>query len=342
MVLLNVQNLSIRFRSVGRMLPVVDRISFEVSRGEILALVGESGCGKSISCLSLTGLLPSPPAFASADCVEFETGKGERVDLFRLPPRRLWKIRGGGIAYIFQEPSVSLNPVFRVGDQIAEVLELHRPEVADVRSKVIELLKDVGIPAPETRIDAFPHEMSGGMQQRVMIAMALAGNPDLLVADEPTTALDVTIQAQILELIDHIRREREMAVILVTHNLGIVAQLADHVAVMYAGNIVEYATARELVEQPKHPYTLALLRAVPHLGGESGRLSTIPGHVPPPEHFPAGCRFSDRCELCAQLDPESQRRCREVPPESRVLSPGHRCACHFAEPFPIKESHIDL
>ena len=330
MALLNVQNLSIRFRSGGRMLSVVDRISFEVSRGEILALVGESGCGKSISCLSLTGLLPSPPAFASADCVEFETGKGERVDLFRLPPRRLRKIRGGGIAYIFQEPSVSLNPVFRVGDQIAEVLELHRPEVADVRSKVIELLKDVGIPAPETRIDAFPHEMSGGMQQRVMIAMALAGNPDLLVADEPTTALDVTIQAQILELIDHIRREREMAVILVTHSLGIVAQLADHVAVMYAGNIVEYATARELVEQPKHPYTLALLRAVPHLGGESGRLSTIPGHVPPPEHFPAGCRFSDRCELCAQLDPESQRRCREVPPESRVLSPGHRCACHFA------------
>lgn len=182
MALLNVQNLSIRFRSGGRMLPVVDRISFEVSRGEILALVGESGCGKSISCLSLTGLLPSPPAFASADCVEFETGKGERVDLFRLPPRRLRKIRGGGIAYIFQEPSVSLNPVFRVGDQIAEVLELHRPEVADVRSKVIELLKDVGIPAPETRIDAFPHEMSGGMQQRVMIAMALAGNPDLLVA----------------------------------------------------------------------------------------------------------------------------------------------------------------
>ena len=338
MALLNVQNLSIRFRSGGRMLPVVDRISFEVSRGEILALVGESGCGKSISCLSLTGLLPSPPAFASADCVEFETGKGERVDLFRLPPRRLRKIRGGGIAYIFQEPSVSLNPVFRVGDQIAEVLELHRPEVADVRSKVIELLKDVGIPAPETRIDAFPHEMSGGMQQRVMIAMALAGNPDLLVADEPTTALDVTIQAQILELIDHIRREREMAVILVTHNLGIVAQLADHVAVMYAGNIVEYATARELVEQPKHPYTLALLRAVPHLGGDGKRLSTIPGHVPSADDFAPGCRFSDRCERFETLSEAEREQCRNCIPGRTEPENGHFVRCFH--PFPAERDAL--
>ena len=327
MALLTVKNLCIAFGS--RAPHVVDNVSFEVERGEILALVGESGCGKSISCLALTSLLPTPPARVSADAILFREG-AEEIDLARVSARRLRKVRGGGIAYIFQEPSVSLNPVFRIGSQIAEVLELHRPEVTDRRAEVVELLKLVGIPAPETRVDAYPHELSGGMQQRVMIAIALAGNPKLLIADEPTTALDVTIQAQILELIDDLRRKRDMAVILVTHNLGIVAEKADRVAVMYAGNIVEYAATGQLLKHPSHPYTRALLKAVPHLGGESGRLSTIPGHVPPPEHFPAGCRFSDRCELCAQLDPESQRRCREVPPESRVLSPGHRCACHFA------------
>lgn len=311
------------------MLSVVDKVSFEVSCGEILALVGESGCGKSISCLSLTRLLPSPPAFVSADSVQFSQVPGQTIDLFKLSPQKLRKIRGGGIAYIFQEPSVSLNPVFRVGDQIAEVLNLHHPEIVDVRAKVIELLKDVGIPAPESRIRDFPHEMSGGMQQRVMIAMALAGSPDLLIADEPTTALDVTIQAQILDLIDRIRRERKMAVILVTHNLGIVEQLADHVAVMYAGNIVEYAPARELIEHPRHPYTRELLRAVPHLGIKSDRLFAIKGHVPQPENFPIGCRFSDRCDLCAQQSKASQRRCQEESPQIQELSPGHQCACHL-------------
>ena len=200
---------------------------------------------------------------------------------------------------------MSLNPVFRVGDQIAEVLELHRPEVADVRSKVIELLKDVGIPAPETRIDAFPHEMSGGMQQRVMIAMALAGNPDLLVADEPTTALDVTIQAQILELIDHIRREREMAVILVTHNLGIVAQLADHVAVMYAGKVVEYGTSREIFYEPAHQYTWALLSSMPDLDTKE-KLESIPGTPPNMIYPPQGDAFADRNKYAMKIDFEQQ------------------------------------
>ena len=227
MNLLDVHNLNIDFAATGRVLPMVSNVSFGIGRGEILALVGESGCGKSISCLALTGLLPSPPARVRADRIHFETPSGT-VDLATLPPRRMRRIRGGKIAYIFQEPSVSLNPVFRVGDQIAEVIELHRPEVSDLEGEVISLLKSVGIPAPESRINAYPHELSGGMQQRIMIAMALAGNPELLIADEPTTALDVTIQAQILELVDRIRRERSMAVILVTHNLGIVAQLADH------------------------------------------------------------------------------------------------------------------
>ncbi len=328
MALLEVKNLDIDFRSGGRLLPVVSDVSFSVERGEILALVGESGCGKSISCLAITGLLPSPPAIPRAKGILFDTPEGI-VDLGKLPPRKLRKFRGGRIAYIFQEPSVSLNPVFRIGDQIAEVIALHRPLVADLREEVTELLRQVGIPAPESRVDAYPHELSGGMQQRVMIAMALAGNPELLVADEPTTALDVTIQAQILELIDRLRRERDMGVILVTHNLGIVASLADRVAVMYAGRIVEAGKARELIDRPFHPYTRALLRAVPRFGGKEERLSTIPGFVPPPEEFPAGCRFYGRCARAAKLGEKERERCaREVPAENEWI-PGRRLACHL-------------
>ena len=326
MALLNVKNLSIHFPAGHRPVPVVDRVSFAVNPGEILALVGESGCGKSVSCLALTGLLPSPPARVCGDAIEF-SDRGETVDLLRLPPRRMRRIRGGRIAYIFQEPSVSLNPVFRIGDQIGEVIALHRPEVCDIRAEAIALLRSVGIPAPESRVDAYPHEMSGGMQQRVMIAMALAGNPELLIADEPTTALDVTIQAQILELIDRIRRERGMGVILVTHNLGIVAQLADRVAVMYAGHIVESTTAEELINDPRHPYTRALLAAVPRLGEKAGKLATIPGHVPPPEELPPGCRFCGRCEREPELPPERRRLCRECRPELREAAPDHLAAC---------------
>ena len=336
MALLSVKNLNISF---GANAPdIVSNVSFDVDRGEILALVGESGCGKSISCLSLTSLLPTPPARVRADAIEFQTKEGT-VDLTRLPARKLRKIRGGGIAYIFQEPSVSLNPVFRVGSQIAEVLALHRPEVTDVRGEVIELLRLVGIPAPESRVDSFPHEMSGGMRQRVMIAMALAGNPELLVADEPTTALDVTIQAQILELIDELRRARDMAVILVTHNLGIVARLANRVAVMYAGNIVEYASGPELFAHPAHPYTRALLKAVPHLGGEGKRLSTIPGHVPPPEELAPGCRFCDRCERRKDLSPEEQERCRCEIPAPVSTSNTHTVYCRH--PFAAGTGNLE-
>ena len=335
MALLTVKNLCIAFGS--RAPHVVDNVSFEVERGEILALVGESGCGKSISCLALTSLLPTPPARVSADAILFREG-AEEIDLARVSARRLRKVRGGGIAYIFQEPSVSLNPVFHIGSQIAEVLELHRPEVTDRRAEVVELLKLVGIPAPETRVDAYPHELSGGMQQRVMIAMALAGNPKLLIADEPTTALDVTIQAQILELIDDLRRKRDMAVILVTHNLGIVAEKADRVAVMYAGNIVEYAATGQLLKHPSHPYTRALLKAVPHLGGDGKRLSTIPGHVPSADDFAPGCRFSDRCERFETLSEAEREQCRNCIPGRTEPENGHFVRCFH--PFPAERDAL--
>lgn len=335
MALLTVKNLCIAFGS--RAPHVVDNVSFEVERGEILALVGESGCGKSISCLALTSLLPTPPARVSADAILFREG-AEEIDLARVSARRLRKVRGGGIAYIFQEPSVSLNPVFRIGSQIAEVLELHRPEVTDRRAEVVELLKLVGIPAPETRVDADPHELSGGMQQRVMIAMALAGNPKLLIADEPTTALDVTIQAQILGLIDDLRRKRDMAVILVTHNLGIVAEKADRVAVMYAGNIVEYAATGQLLKHPSHPYTRALLKAVPHLGGDGKRLSTIPGHVPSADDFAPGCRFSDRCERFETLSEAEREQCRNCIPGRTEPENGHFVRCFH--PFPAERDAL--
>ena len=335
MALLTVKNLCIAFGS--RAPHVVDNVSFEVERGEILALVGESGCGKSISCLALTSLLPTPPARVSADAILFREG-AEEIDLARVSARRLRKVRGGGIAYIFQEPSVSLNPVFRIGSQIAEVLELHRPEVTDRRAEVVELLKLVGIPAPETRVDAYPHELSGGMQQRVMIAMALAGNPKLLIADEPTTALDVTIQAQILELIDDLRRKRDMAVILVTHNLGIVAEKADRVAVMYAGNIVEYAATGQLLKHPSHPYTRALLKAVPHLGGDGKRLSTIPGYVPSADDFAPGCRFSDRCERFETLSEAEREQCRNCIPGRTEPENGHFVRCFH--PFPAERDAL--
>ena len=324
MKFLTVENLCIDFVSGREKLRAVSNVSFDVEQGSITALVGESGCGKSASCLSITRLLPSPPAVLSADRVEFLTKSGKRQDLFQLSPRQLRKIRGSEIAYIFQEPGASLNPVMRIGDQIAEVLALCCPDVRDRKKRVIELLDNVGIPAPDQRIYAFPHELSGGMQQRVMIAMALAGEPRLLIADEPTTALDVTIQAQILELLDRLRKERDMAVILVTHNLGIVSQLADQVIVMYAGNIVETAPASELFASPRHPYTRALLRAVPVPGADQKRLETIPGRVPAIADYPAGCRFCTRC-------PAAQERCAKELPLLTACGNGHYCRCFFAE-----------
>ena len=330
MPLLEVNNLNVSFLSDGRLLPAVSDVSFTVEPGEILALVGESGCGKSITCMSLAKLLPEAARILGGE-VKLKTPSGEIVDVMSLQGKALRKIRGGGIAYIFQEPSVSLNPVVRVGEQIAEALELHRPDVTDPWAEAIELLKKVGIPDPVNRVRLYPHEMSGGMQQRVMIAMAIASHPSLLIADEPTTALDVTIQAQILDLLLELRRTLGTSMILVTHNLGIVSETADRVAVMYAGRIVETGKVRDLIDTPAHPYTRALLAAVPVLGEKTGRLSTIPGSVPLPAEFPAGCRFSTRCERCLGASAEQQRRCRDEGPPMRETSSGHFCACHLAE-----------
>jgi len=329
MALLEVQDLSISFAGSSGGVPVVDGVSFALEPGTVTALVGESGCGKSASCLSLTGLLPSPPAVPAAAAVRFASREGE-VDLFRIKPKALRRIRGGEIAYIFQEPSASLNPVMRVGDQIAEVLVLHRPEITDRKGEVIRLLAEVGIPAPDERAWSFPHQLSGGMQQRVMIAMALAGNPRLLIADEPTTALDVTVQAQILELIDRLRRERGLTVILVTHNLGIVASIADRVEVMYAGWIVESGKTEDVIRRPRHPYTRALLAAVPRLGGKDEVLETIPGSVPSPADFPAGCRFFGRCRRAVALSDGERRRCASCKPEAVRCGESY-CRCHFPE-----------
>lgn len=328
MHLLEVKRLTVEFQSGRTWLPAATDVSFTLDRGETLALVGESGCGKSVTCMSLVRLVPQPPARTSGEILL----NGE--DVLKFSPRALRRIRGGKIAYVFQEPSVSLNPVFRVGAQIEEAIRLHRPEVEDPEAEAVELLRQVGIPDPESRARLYPHEMSGGMQQRVMIAVALGCNPEILVADEPTTALDVTIQAQILDLLRTLKKERNMAVILVSHNLGIVSELADRVAVMYAGRIIETADVRDLIERPAHPYTSALIRAVPALGSDKGRLETIPGAVPPPERFGKGCRFFGRCALAETRSAEERRLCEESVPEMREIAPNHHCACHFRETIP--------
>ena len=279
----------------------VDGVSLSLAAGETLCLVGESGSGKSVTALSIARLLPSPPAFYAGGEILLE-GR----DVLRMSAAELRGIRGGLVSYVFQEPGASLNPVFRIGHQIKEALKLHRPEAA-TEAEVVRLLKLVGIPAPEARIKGYPHEMSGGMQQRAMIAMALAPHPKLLVADEPTTALDVTIQAQIIELLAQLRQQLGMAILLITHNLGIVGDIADRVAVMYAGQIVETAPARELLKRPLHPYTQALMNSVPSLDSDAERLTAIPGAVPRLGAFPGGCRFHPRCQRaqpeCSEKSP---------------------------------------
>jgi oligopeptide/dipeptide ABC transporter ATP-binding protein len=301
MPLLEIEDLRIEFGSGTDAVRAVDGVSLRLDAGQVLGLVGESGSGKSVTALSIARLLPSPPVQYVGGAIRL----GGR-DVLRMSDRELRRVRGGWVSYVFQEPGTSLNPVYRVGAQIAEVLRYHRPESATV-AEVIRLLERVGIPAPETRRLAYPHELSGGMQQRVMIAMALAAQPQLLVADEPTTALDVTIQAQIVELLGDLRRQLGMAILLITHNLGVVADLAETVAVLYAGQIVEQGPTGDLLRRPLHPYTQALVRSVPALGSETQRLVAIPGQVPAPDRMPAGCRFHPRCPraqpLCATEAP---------------------------------------
>jgi oligopeptide/dipeptide ABC transporter ATP-binding protein len=285
MALLEIKNLQLEFGTHR----AVDGVCLRVEAGRVLCLVGESGSGKSVTALSIARLLPSPPARYVGGEILLQ-GR----DVLKMSDRELRGIRGGVVSYVFQEPAASLNPVFRVGRQIKESLKYHRPEAA-TDAEVVRLLKLVGIPAPESRLRNYPHEMSGGMQQRVMIAMALASHPKLLVADEPTTALDVTIQAQIIELLHELRQRFGMSILLITHNLGIVGDLADDLAVMYAGQIVETGSVGDVLRHPLHPYTKALIQSVPELGANSERLTAIPGTVPTLGAFPSGCRFHPRC-----------------------------------------------
>jgi oligopeptide/dipeptide ABC transporter ATP-binding protein len=312
----------------------VDGVSLAIEPGRTLAVVGESGSGKSVTALSVLRLVATPPGRIVGGAIRF---RGR--DLLSLSEPEMRGIRGREISMIFQEPMTSLNPVYTCGEQIMEVLELHlRMERSAARKQAAELLKKTGIPSPEQRVDDYPHQMSGGMRQRVMIAMALACRPALLIADEPTTALDVTIQAQILDLLRSLQRELEMSVLLITHDLGVVAETADHVAVMYAGQVVETCGVRELFRATRHPYTAGLLASLPRLGADVGtgaaggrtgvqsprRLRVIPGQVPDPTRFPSGCRFHPRCPLAVE-------RCRSEMPALRDVGGGHLARCHRAE-----------
>jgi peptide/nickel transport system ATP-binding protein/oligopeptide transport system ATP-binding protein len=316
MPLLEIKNLKMDFGKGADALRAVDGVSLTIGAGETVCLVGESGCGKTVTALSIARLVPTPPAnYVGGEILL----NGQ--DTLKMSNGELQKIRGGVVSYVFQDPGASLNPVFRIGNQIKESLKMHKPEKAN-DAEVIRLLKLVGIPAPESRIKNYPFEMSGGMQQRVMIAMALASEPKLLVADEPTTALDVTIQAQILDLLSELKQRLGMAILLITHNLGIVGDMADRVAVMYAGQIVELSPARELLRRPLHPYTRALMNSVPKLGGDADRLSAIPGNVPRIGNFPPGCRFAPRC-------PIAKPECSEKIPELLEVEPGRFVRCPF-------------
>lgn len=325
MPLLEIQDLKIEFAAGGASWPALDGVSLSIEAGETLCLVGESGSGKSITALSIARLLPSPPARYVGGRILLE-GR----DVLGMSAAELRRIRGGVVGYVLQDPAASLNPVLRVGNQLKETLRIHRPDAATDR-EVIRLLSRVGIPTPEGRFRSYPHELSGGLQQRVMIAMALASHPKLLVADEPTSALDVTIQAQILDLLTQLRRESGMAILLITHNLAIAGELADRVAVMYAGQIVENGPAGNLLRNPFHPYTQALVQANPEIGARAERLPAIPGSPPQPGGFPAGCRFHPRC-------PQAQPSCSRDRFALLEREPGHWVRCPFSAGVPTGPS----
>jgi peptide/nickel transport system ATP-binding protein len=320
--ILKVEGLRTEFRTAEGTFPAVDGISFEVKKGRVLGLVGESGCGKTITALSIMRLIPDPPGRITAGRVLFHDS-----DLLTLPESRMRLHRGKHLSMIFQEPMTSLNPVFTVGNQISEMLRLHlgltRKEALE---RSVELLGMVGISSPRQRVRDYPHQMSGGMRQRVMIAMAISCNPELVFADEPTTALDVTIQAQILALLDRLRTQLGMTLILISHDLGIISEMAHEMAIMYAGRIVEYAATKELFENPLHPYTQGLLASLPRFdsgGGHRARLKAIPGNVPRILELPPGCKFEPRCEKAFD-------RCSEEP-SLKELTPGHWVRCWWSE-----------
>lgn len=322
--MLKVENLRTYFFTRGGTVKAVDGVNFEVKRGQVLALVGESGCGKSMTALSIIQLVDKPGKIIEGT-VTFD---GE--NLLERNRSQMTEIRGKRISMIFQEPRSSLNPVIRVGKQLDEVLKLHYEDMDkhQRRERVIQLLKDVGIPDPERRASNYPHEMSGGMAQRVMIAMGIACEPELLIADEPTTALDVTIQAQVLDLIRKLRDEMQMAVIFITHDMGVVAEMADDVAVMYAGTIVEHASVESLFAEPMHPYTQGLIASIPILGEFKDRLEVIPGTVPNLIDMPQGCRFAPRCK--ARIE-QNLEKCLHQEPELLDVREGHQVRCWLYE-----------
>jgi oligopeptide/dipeptide ABC transporter ATP-binding protein len=316
--ILSVENLETTFFTKGAALKAVDGVSYTVGAGETVGIVGESGCGKSVTSFSILGLL-SHPGKVTGGRILF---RGQ--DLLQLPPEGMRKLRGRKIAMIFQEPMTALNPVLTVGYQICEQILAHEDvSEAEAHKRAVELLAQVGIPSPEKRVRDYPHQLSGGMRQRAMIAMALSCNPELLIADEPTTALDVTIQAQILDLLQKLQEQRNMAMQFITHDLGVISELADRVIVMYAGTVVEEAPAAALFANPKHPYTVGLMESIPRIDKTQARLPTIAGVVPSLRDLPTGCRFQNRC-------PRALDVCRRTPPPLTPVGddPGHRIACY--------------
>lgn len=315
--LIQVKNLQISFKYDGVMTPVIRGVSFDIKRGETLGMVGESGSGKSVTSREIMRLIAAPPARIDSGEIIFE-GR----DILKMSDAELRSIRGNRISMIFQEPMTSLNPVYTCGNQIMEVIRLHKGvSKKEARQMAIDILRDVGVQSPETRVDCYPHELSGGMRQRVMIAMALACSPTLLISDEPTTALDPTIQAQILQLIKDMKKKLNMSVLFITHDLGVVAQNCDRVAVMYAGKIVEVAEVCELFDHPAHPYTQGLIMSIPKMSSEVEELYSIDGSIPSFGALPSGCAFGPRC-------PYFTEACAKSVPELKDVGAGHLCACH--------------
>jgi oligopeptide/dipeptide ABC transporter ATP-binding protein len=332
--ILQVEDLRTWFKTDNGVARAVDGVSFHVNPGETLGIVGESGSGKSVTSLSVMRLIPQPPGeIRPGSRILFRGENGEMEDLAKASEKRMRQIRGNDIAMIFQEPMTSLNPVFRVGDQIVESLRLHQGlGKKDARDRAIEMLQLVGIPIPHQRVDEYPHQLSGGMRQRVMIAMALACNPKLLIADEPTTALDVTIQAQILELLNRLQEELGMSIILITHDLGVVAETCDRVIVMYGGQVFEEGPVDDVFHDPQNPYTEGLLRSMPRLGEDVERLAVIPGVVPSPLNWPVGCRFADRC-------PYSWEKTEQEEPPVFDIGHGRRNKCWLVK-YPERREEV--
>ncbi|MBE4910575.1 ABC transporter ATP-binding protein [Bacillus luteolus] len=314
--ILEIKDLETHFITDDGVIPAVDKFSIRINEGEVLGIVGESGCGKSVTSLSIMGLIPTPPGKIAGGEILFNS-----KNLLELSEKEMRSLRGNEIAMIFQEPMTSLNPVYTIGDQIGEAFRFHKKVKKQESIKLaVDMLKKVGIPRADQIVHEYPHQLSGGMRQRVMIAMAMACEPKLLIADEPTTALDVTIQAQILDLMKQLNKNKGTAIMLITHDLAVVAELCDRVVVMYGGKVVEEGDVRTIIKHPQHPYTKGLIRSLPKLHEKSGRLYSIPGNVPKPGSIKMGCRFAPRCDEAIDI-------CKEQDPELIEVAPGHKCRC---------------